>query len=263
MKIIRIIGIIILILILLTPAFLFLGNPVSYVLTFASTGICILFEHPELDVQLDRIVYDFKFGGYNAYYSSPSSIDTHFIFVCDGLGRIRYNSIECIYDGTNTFDRIQTNYQSACDAALDAEFSFELNFGYSQITVEHGNEVSSINKDFGILMADIENLELDGDYDFRVYAAKHGRIYLSVFDPQVTPQRAAQILLEVKEHFDRENIPFYAVELMLNTNGVSEDYVWLVDFLYQDIYEEGLADRVAVSNNLTHDHYEEKEAEIS
>ena len=258
-KIAAVIGIILAIMILLTPLFLFTGHPVSYALVATRARFFLLENHPELDVRLDKIIYDFKHGGYTAYYSSPTSIDTHFRLVCDGWGNVTLDYADSI-DG-NTIGRIGDDYEAAYDAVIEnADFSFEVHVNFCQITHQYGNEASSINKDFGISDDEVGKLVLDGEYDFREFAAKYGRITFYARDPEVTVERAAEILLELKAYLDEQNIPFRAIEFTLDAEPGSEEYVKLIDIYYEEIYEEGLVDRVIEYNDRIHDHYEKLDA---
>ena len=258
-KIMAIIGIILAITILLTPLFLFTGHPVCYGLVMLNSRIYLWQNYPELDVGLDKISYDFKHGGYYAYYSSPTSIDTHFWLVCDGWGNVVVDHADSI-DG-NTIARINQDYQNTYDSAIEAaNFSFEVHVNFCNITHQYGNEVTSINKDFGITDDEVSKLEFDGEYDFREFAAKYGRITFYAEDPQVTVERAAEILLELKTYLDEQNIPFYAMEFKLRNPDDANDYVALVDILYTEITEDGLVERVIEYNDAIHAHYDKLDA---
>ena len=253
-KIAAIIGIILAVSILLTPLFLFTGHPVCYGLVALRSRIYLLQNYPELDVGLDKITYDFKHGGYYADYSSPTSIDTHFWLVCDGWGNVTVDRADTI--DQNTIVRIAENYEDTYDAAIEsADFSFEVYINFAHITHQYGNEISSINKDFGILQEEVEKLVLDGEYDFREFAAKYGRITFYAHDPEVTVERAAEILLELKAYLDKQNIPFRAIEFNLQSQTGSDEYVHLVDIFYEEIYEDGLVERVTEYNDAIHAHH--------
>ena len=254
-KVAAVIAIILAVLILLTPLFLFTGHPVCYGLVALRSRIYLWQNYPELDVGLDGITYDFKHGGYYANYSSPTSIDTHFWLLCDGLGNVTVDWADTI--DQNTISRINQNYRDAYDSAIEAaDFSFEVHVNFCEITHQYGNEFSSINKDFGISQEEVDKLVLDGDYDFREFAAKYGRITFYCFDSEVTVERAAEILLELKAYLDEQNIPFRGIEFILRSQNDSDEYVHLVDIFYEEICEEGLIERVTEYNDALHAHYE-------
>ena len=60
--------------------------------------------------------------------------------------------------------------------------------------------------------------------------------------------------------FDKADIPFYAMDFVLRhsrtEDGQSDDEeIRINDFLYQDIYEEGLTDRIETAIEETAAHY--------
>jgi len=252
--IVGILTILLVLLLFLIPVFFIFGNPVSYGLVALSTSIHVAQTQPELDVQIDRIVYDFKHGGYSVYFVSPTSEDTYFRMGCDGLGRIHLDYSDSATSKYHTLERINQDYREHMDAAMAEEhFSFEVRLSFAEITHQYGNEWGSINKDFGITDAEVQALELDGEYDFREFAAKYGRITIQILDDQVTVERAAEILLELKAYLEKQNIPWYGMDFSLTYDH--SEYVILYDFLYEDVYEEGLVDRVQESHEATQKHF--------
>lgn len=253
-KLAAVIGIIIAINILLIPVFLFTGHPLCYGLVALRSRVYLWENYPQMDVGIDKIIYDFKHGGYSVYYSSPTSIDTHFRLGCDGWGNVYLDGAD--YIDSNTIGRINGYYRDAYDAAIEsAEFSFEIYINYCNITHQYGNEVSSINKDFGITGLEVQKLVFDGEYDFHEFAAKYGRITFYAHDPEVTVERAAEILMELKAYLDAQDIPFRAIEFNLKSASASEEYVHLVDIYYEEICQEGLVDRVTEYNDAIHAHH--------
>ncbi|MBR2889782.1 MAG: hypothetical protein IKC09_05865 [Oscillospiraceae bacterium] len=254
--IVSVIAIVLVLHIVLLPAFLFFGYPLSYALVAISTTSHVAITQPELDVQIDRIVYDFKHGGYSVYFVSPTSQDTYFRMVCDGFGLIHLDYSDSAQSKGHTVARVEQDYRNRLDEALaEAEFDFEVRQCFAEITHQYGNEWGSINKDFGITDAEVQALELDREYDFREFAAKYGRINIQIRDEQVTVERAAEILLELKAYLEKQNIPWYGMDFSLTYDH--SEYVILYDFLYEDVYEEGLVDRVQESYDATQKHFGE------
>lgn len=255
-KSVKVLGIILVIHIVLLPFFFIVGYPLSYGLVALSTSIHVAQTQPELDVHIDRIAYDFIHGGYTVYYVSPTSQDTYFRIVCDGLGLIHLDYSDTATSKGHTLSRIQQEYREYLEDTLAmAEFDFEVRLAFPEITRQNGNEWGSLNKDFGITDVEIQALELDGEYNFREFASKYGRINIQILDNQVTVERAAEILLQLKEHLAEQEIPWYAMDFSLTSDH--SEYVMLFDFLNSDVYEEGLVDRVKESNDATHKHYGE------
>ena len=111
-----------------------------------------------------------------------------------------------------------------------------------------------------------EDLVLDRVYDIRELGAKAGKIVLYVQDETVTVERAAEILLEVRRLMDLGGVPFYAIDFVLEYPK-PEDGEWregrveTQEFLYLDIYEEGMVERVSVANDAAIAYHAERDAE--
>ena len=94
-----------------------------------------------------------------------------------------------------------------------------------------------------------------------------GHLVLYVRNEEVSVEKAAEILLEVKRLMDAGGVSFYAIDLVLEypraEDGTKkrEGRVETMDFLYADIYEEGLAERVNAANDAATAYYEKMDAE--
>jgi hypothetical protein len=76
----------------------------------------------------------------------------------------------------------------------------------------------------------------------------------------VSVERAAEVLLEFKAYMDEQDLPFHAIDFTLceprNAEGqLVGQQITLLEFLYSDIYEDGMIDRVHTSWNITQEHY--------
>ena len=71
--------------------------------------------------------------------------------------------------------------------------------------------------------------------------------------------------MELKQVFDRRNVPFYAIDFVLEYprkeegGTIKEGRVNVEGFLYSDIYEEGLVERVRVADEELNAYYEEQD----
>ena len=75
-------------------------------------------------------------------------------------------------------------------------------------------------------------------------------------DEETIRQTAASL----KAYLDEQNIPFRAIEFTLDDTPGSEEYVKLIDIYCEEIYEDGLVERVIEYNDIIHDHYEKLDA---
>ena len=111
----------------------------------------------------------------------------------------------------------------------------------------------------------LDKVELDKKYDIRELAKKAGYLIIYVEDDTVTVERAAEVLLELKEVFDRRNVPFYAIDFVLEYprkeegGTTKEGRINVEGFLYSDIYEEGLVERVRIADEELNAYYEEQD----
>ena len=75
---------------------------------------------------------------------------------------------------------------------------------------------------------------------------------MCIYTIHITNEKAAEILLKTKELMDQSGISFYSVELclMYPPYDVEKSYerpegeLRLKDFLYTDIYEDGIIERI-------------------
>ncbi|MBP3578358.1 MAG: hypothetical protein J6K15_09635, partial [Lachnospiraceae bacterium] len=110
-----------------------------------------------------------------------------------------------------------------------------------------------------------DKVELDKQYDIRELAKTAGYLVIYVEDDVVTVERAAEVLLELKEVFDRRNVPFYAIDFVLEYprkeegGTIKEGRVNVEGFLRSDIYEEGLAERVRMADEELNAYYAEQD----
>ncbi len=244
------------------------GNPVSSALAKATAKDHLQENYPDTDFEIERIGYDLKTGGYYIKMVSPSSPDSYFTIYTDGLGRFKRDSSYRIADGTNTFARLDDAYRSLVRSALPPDH-LEMDMHYGELRTaglyeifDYTNEKGerkhyTLTKDYGL---DTSTLVLDGEYDIYQLGRDHGCIHVNVYDKEVTVQRAAELLLQIKAYLDDQGIPFHAIDFDLceprNAEGqLVGDQISLFEFLYSDIYEEGMIDRVQQYWNITQEHY--------
>lgn len=246
----------------------FFGNPVSHRLARSSAEHCLEENFAGIDYEIVDSGFDMKTGGYYVDVLSPGSRDSHFVIYCDGLGRYRANTYEDVTSGYNTFSRLNTEYWDLIKKNLPySQFDISIGFGdlraagYYEV-FNYTNEAGEVNeyslwKDYGL---DISTLVLDGEYDIRQLGRDYGKLCIYIHDPEVSVERAAEVLLELKAYMDAQGLPFHAIDFHLceprNAEGQNVgDQIILLEFLYSDIYEEGLLERVQTCWNITQEHH--------
>ncbi len=225
----------------------FFGNPVSYFLAVNSADNYVEENYLDTDYEVEKIGYDFKSTGYYARVISPSSIDTHFSVYFDLLGRPLRDSFENVTDGWNTYMRLEDEYRALTDKVFEEvnkKFTSDISFGEIK-TFEYSDGYKG-KEPYGIVMSE---LELDYEYDIKEVAKSAGHLVFYYEETELTAEKSAERLLELKEIFDKHDMPFYAIDFTAQepkteTNAGNQAEFSVNEFLYSDIYEEGLAERL-------------------
>ena len=248
------------------------GNPLSKHLADRSAEKYINEVYPEKDFMVREVKYDFKVGCLFAKIYSPRSIDSDFTLHIDFFGKILYDTYE--YDvttGQNTADRINADYRNAVDSVLNSPlYPYNSDIGYGDI--EFIPEEYKNNFDVPSYAIVTETLIPDAIYDINEMGRKAGHLTIYVADDELTNEKMAEVLLRLKDIFDRSGVSFHAINCVIENrkDGVAPSpaiqQIEVQHFLYSDIYEEDLTDRVEKSIRETEEYYREmdkiKEQEI-
>lgn len=243
------------------------GNPVSKYLAEKSAEKVIEENHPDKDFYIERVFYSFKDGFYHISVNSPSSPDSKFTIMSNFIGKVVLNTYDdVIKNKRNTADRLWKEYRDATDKILESpSFPYEAHIAFGDIEFRDRESigVDFMLPDYGIVT---DTLELDGYYDIMELGKKAGHITLYVYDEDVSVKRLCQILLDVKDILNKSGIEFYAIDCVIeyprpeNENEQQkEGRVEVVNFPCEDIYEKGLADRVAEANRKAEEYYAEQD----
>ena len=245
----------------------FFGNPVSSALAKSTAQNFLKENYPNADFEISKVSYDMKSGGYHVNVASHTSVDSHFIIYCDGLGRYNDDTSHCMNDGSNTYSRLHKQYWDLVREKLPYEH-FDIDIGHGDLRVAGVFEIYSyvdkngerihytLNKDYGL---DMSALVSDREYDIIALGREHGSLCVDIIDEEVTVDRAAEILLELKNLLDEQGLPFHAIDFTLcaprNENGQKVGpSIRLVEFLYSDIYAEDLVERVQANWDISQEH---------
>ncbi len=250
LKILAIIGAFFLIGLILFVANIFLGNPISSMIVSNNAKTYIEENFSETDYEVEDVRYSFKILGYWVDVVSPSSEDSYFSIEYDMLGTMIYSLHPAYVEGRfNTWNRVNMEYSNEVSSLL---------FGFSDYDEAIYGEIRTENPDavidFGMKM---EDLELDKNYDFKEFGAEYGSIILYIGYDGVSNDKVAEILLELKSVIDKSDISCYAVTLRIADINNYENYIYIEDFLYSDIYEEGIEERIENSVEKTNAKIEE------
>ena len=243
-----------------------MGNPVSHALASNAAKAFLSDRFSGTDYQMERITYSFKDGRYHAFMLSPTSIDGDFSVCFSMLGEYCYDTYDSVQDGWNTAQRLNSEYRKLTDTILndpalpyDNTQVYSIMFGELEIYPKEFIDDPNVHDipDYSLVQDD---LELNKIYDIKELGAKAGHLVLYVDNDIISVEEAARIMLDFRSIFDEADIPFYAMDFVLRhprtEDGQSDDEeIRINDFLYQDIYEEGLTDRIETAIEETAAYY--------
>lgn len=237
-----------------------IGNPLSKALAKNTAEKHIEKTYGGTDYELERVSYSFKDGYYYAYITSPSNIDGDFTLYINGFGQLRYDNYDYnVTNGWNTATRIDMDYRKTADTLFESSlFPFTPYIAYGEIMFTTADNQSAPDISEYALVTD--ELVANAYYNAAELGARAGKLTVYIDDNTVTAERLSQILLEIRDYFDNAGVGFYAIDCVLeyprDENGFAEDgRVEVMDFLYADIYEDGLVERVEASNAAAQEYY--------
>lgn len=243
-----------------------LGNPISKTIANNTAKEYLSENYSNMKLNVSDAYYNFKTGSYDVEIKSPTSKDTHFYLSISPFGKITYDSYENdVVDRYNTFNRINESYSSKVKKVFDSkDFPYESEIYFGEIIDKEGLVVSESEEyTYPIYGIDGKKLELDKDYDMYEIGKKAGHIVFYAEDDEVTVKKASEILLNIKNIFDKENIPFYAIDFTLEkprneegTPNSDDTSIRIEHFLYEDIYEENLEQRISKAEKDLKKYYE-------
>ena len=268
-KHIRIIGIVLVIAVIAVLIWfgnVMMGNPVSHALASKAAKAYLSDRFSDTDYEMERITYSFKDGRYHAFMVSPTSIDGDFSVCFSMMGEYCYDTYDSVLDGWNTAQRLNSEYRKLTDTILndpalpyDNTQVYSIMFGELEIYPKEFIDDPNVHDipDYSLVQDD---LELNKIYDIKELGAKAGHLVLYVDNDIISVEEAARIMLDFRSMFDEADIPFYAMDFVLRhpraEDGTSDDEeIRINDFLYQNIYEEGLTDRIETAIEETAAHY--------
>lgn len=243
------------------------GNPVSKWLATNTVKNRLAEVYGDKDYEIERVTYSFKDGSYHAFIVSPSSPDSDFSMSLNMRGELRWDSYEDrVLSGENTAARINKEYREATENVFTSPaFPYYTHIEYGDIEFNSREFAGAEDlPTYGLLT---EDLVLDQIYDIRELGKAAGHLVLYVYDEEVSVEKAAEILLEVKHFMDAGGVSFHVIDLVLeypkpvDDSPRKEGRVETIEFLYEDIYEEGMVERVAVANEAAIAHHVKRDAE--
>ena len=243
------------------------GNPISKAMATNTAEKHLEENFADKDFEIERVTFSFKDGYYHAFIYSPSSIDSDFTILVDMWGKLRYDTYEDrVLSGGNTADRISRDYRAVVDKVLDSQaFPYNEHIGYGDFDFYPRVHLEEYSVPEYALIT--EDLTLDAFYDVNELGAKHGKLTIYIDDDTVSYERLSEILLDIRRIFDDSGVKFYVIDCVLeyqkneDSSKKQEGRVEVREFLYADIYEDGMVERVKTSDEAANAYYDEQDAE--
>lgn len=245
----------------------FLGNPLSKMLAKSTAQNYLAATYSDTDYYIDRISYNFKDGNYNAYIKSPTSIDTEFTLSITMFGKLQWNSYEDVITGYNTSRRIDQEYRELTDTLFNnPSFPYTCYIGFGTLEIYPAYLIENADlADVPSYALNQDELVLDKIYNIQELGKQAGHLVIYVEDDTVTIERASKIMLDIKDQFDAAGIPFAAMDFTLQYPRPEEGQrpegeISVADFPYDEIYDDGMPDRVIEADKALKAYYEEQDA---
>lgn len=238
------------------------GNPVSKILATNTAEKHLAETYPGTDYYIERVSYNFKDGNYHAFIKSPSSIDTEFSLYLTMLGKLRLDTYDDVLSGFNTARRLEQEYRELADTVFsNPAFPYVCHIDYGTLEIYPEELLGNPDyEDVPPYALNQDELVLDKLYDIRELGKQAGHLVVYIDGDTVTMDAAAEIMLEIKTRFDDAGIPFAAMDFTLQYPKPEEGRrpdgeVSVAHFPYDDIYEDGLANRLSAADKALKEYY--------
>ncbi len=250
--------------ILLFFANAFMGNPVSRALAKRTAEKHLEEKYAGTDYEIESVGYDFKATRYYAHIISPASPDSSFTLYLGMNGKLITDTYaDYVLSGLNTALRLDREYRAAADYVFDSPgFPFECEISYGDL--EFTSMEYAANPDVKPYALITEELIRDGEYDIGALGAQAGKIVIYVNDTDLSAENAAKIMIKIRNLMDSAGVGFKEMDFMLwppkpLEGSRTDEGIYILGFPYEDIYEEGMTDRVIKAWEETQAYFREQD----
>lgn len=244
-----------------------LGNPISKMLATNTAKKHLSETYAGTDYYMERIAYSFKDGKYHAFITSPTSMDTQFSLTITMLGELRLDTYEDVVNGFNTARRIDYDYRDLANTIFEnPSFPYTCRFSYGTLEIYPEEAFADPERnDIPSYAINQKELELDKIYDIKELGKQAGHLVIYVESDTVSMEKATEIILDIKSIFDNAGIPFKAIDFTLEypkpeEGKRPEGEIRIKNFPYEDIYEDGMIERVQDADKALKAYYEEQDS---
>lgn len=242
------------------------GNPISKMLAKRAANEYLEANFPDTDYFIDELGFSFKFTGYYAHVRSESSIDTQFSLNIDMAGNVFYDTFEDVKTGYITARRLEQEYRELVKQIFESPaFPYKSDIQYGKLEIHSQEYIDDpMITDIPDYSLATQDLILDKIYDIRELGRQAGHLIVYVDSDTISFELAAKILLDIREEFDNACIPFRSIDFTLQPPLPDEGprtgfEIHFDNFPYEDIYEEGLIDRIQAAHDALEAYYAEQD----
>lgn len=243
------------------------GNPISKMLAKKAANEYLEENFSDTDYYIEELGFSFKFSNYYAHVRSVTSMDTQFTLHIDMLGNVYFDTFDSVTGGFVTARRVEQEYRELTNQIFEnPSFPYPSDIGYGTLEIypQEALDDPDVNDipDYALVQQD---LILDQIYDIRELGRQAGHLIIYVESETISFELAAQIMLDIRAEFEKANIPFRAIDFVLQLplpeEGPRPDEEDRVkDFRYEDIYQENLIDRIKAAHEELETYYAEQDA---
>ena len=243
------------------------GNPISKMLAKKAANEYLEANFPDTDYYIEELGFSFKFSNYYAHVRSVTSMDTQFTLHIDMLGNVYFDTYDSVTGGFVTARRVEQEYRELTNQIFEnPSFPYPSDIGYGTLEIypQEALDDPDVNDipDYALVQQD---LVLDQIYDIRELGRQAGHLIIYVESETISFELAAQIMLDIRAEFEKANIPFRAMDFVLQLPLPEEgprpdEEVRVKDFRYEDIYQENLIDRIKAAHEELETYYAEQDA---
>lgn len=236
-----------------------LGNPISY--SIAKNNAEKYISEKYDGYVLESVNYSFKFKDYLAHVAKPDSEDCYFTVFYNMYGEFRGDNYESLVQNRgNVRTRLEMSYRELADSVLESpSFPYSSEIAFGSLIFEGDEDKDSLSIHGFAIPKSI--LVPDALYDIAELGAQAGLLTVYVNTDTLTHEYAAEILLEINSVMEKGGVPFYAIDLRLESSA--REYYSIDNFSRSDIHEDGLIERVKENNQKTEARYAELDAELN
>ena len=194
--------------------------------------------------------------------SVPSTLDNHFDISFYRDGTLKYDLYEQdVLNKVNTATRLNNDYNAKIrNVFANSDFPFAADISGDFQSAQTGETEQQREPGVHPEKWNIQELVLDGEYDISELSGQYGTVFLHVTSRDVSVKAAAESFLRLKAIMEQNRLPFKSVTLSISSektdgSGNPAEQLQILNFGWDDIYEEGLENRVQEAAAATEAYY--------